>query len=846
MNKTILLLFLIIGFNTFSQENCFNGIDDNGNGLIDLNDPECFCNPLSNTSIIPNPSFENYSSLPNNISQLNLAIPWVQATLPTTDYFHTSGYIPFGTNALGLLPFPNGNAAVGGFFINGWREYLGSVLMNPMLSGNVYEIRFNIAAVRADPNVNIDNINLITALPATTVAIYGSNSLPNFPLQTNNAPTTIFNSQWVVLGQVTYSPQSSWSELTISFTPTVDINAIMLGPPEFLPNQYNWSSNFRAPYFLYDNLRLNTSLSFGATINSSGDFCDNNLILTASPNSSSLNYQWYLNGIAILGATSSTYNVPFASNNIGEYRVRIYNNSECDNSQPFNISDVILAPTFTQIPPICSGESLLPLPTTSNNGILGNWTPELNNTQTTTYTFTPLNNQCATTQTMTIVVNPIEAPLFTQVAPICDGDKLLPLPTTSNNGIIGTWLPQLNNNETTTYTFTPTSGQCSSLQQTMTIVVNPNITPNFTQVDPICFGGAMSALPSMSNNGITGSWSPALNNTLTTTYTFTPDSGQCATTQTMTIMVNPFVTPLFNQIADVCSGQNFSLPTTSLNNINGTWSPAINNFQTTTYTFTPNPGQCGNTQTMTVVVIPRIAPIFDPIPQLCYDSSFVLPTTSNNGISGTWSPEFDNTVSGTYVFTPLTSCDLPVTVNVSIRSDFDFDFVQYCRNENFILELININQSINLSNANYYWFFETNIIPNNNNFKLDVTNYFNSTPENEQPPYTISVNVINEFGCEKIKSIVVDNDYCRIQQGISPNGDNLNDFFDLRLLNVNHLMIYNRWGIKVYDKYDYKDEWKGQTNDGKILPDGTYFYIINFKDNLPSKAGWIYISKEVR
>jgi hypothetical protein len=45
-------------------------------------------------------------------------------------------------------------------------------------------------------------------------------------------------------------------------------------------------------------------------------------------------------------------------------------------------------------------------------------------------------------------------------------------------------------------------------------------------------------LPTTSNNGITGTWSPALDNTKTAVYTFTPAAGQCATTRTWTITVN--------------------------------------------------------------------------------------------------------------------------------------------------------------------------------------------------------------------------------------------------------------------------------------------------------------------
>jgi gliding motility-associated-like protein len=71
------------------------------------------------------------------------------------------------------------------------------------------------------------------------------------------------------------------------------------------------------------------------------------------------------------------------------------------------------------------------------------------------------------------------------------------------------------------------------------VTVNPTQTPTFTQVQPICAGGSFS-LPATSGNGIAGTWSPAINNTATTTYTFTPNAAAhpCAVTTTMTVQVD--------------------------------------------------------------------------------------------------------------------------------------------------------------------------------------------------------------------------------------------------------------------------------------------------------------------
>ena len=75
-------------------------------------------------------------------------------------------------------------------------------------------------------------------------------------------------------------------------------------------------------------------------------------------------------------------------------------------------------------------------------------------------------------------------------------------------------------------------------------VAGTSNTPTFNPVAPICAGATLTSLPTTSLNGIVGTWSPALNNTVTTVYTFTPNAGQCATTTTLTITVNPKPTPI--------------------------------------------------------------------------------------------------------------------------------------------------------------------------------------------------------------------------------------------------------------------------------------------------------------
>ena len=327
--------------------------------------------------------------------------------------------------------------------------------------------------------------------------------------------------------------------------------------------------------------------------------------------------------------------------------------------------------TFNQVAPVCSGVAFS-LPATSNEGFTGNWSPAINTSATTLYTFTPTAGQCASTATMTVTVNPSTTPNFTQVSPICAGGSFT-LPTTSNNLINGLWSPAINTASTTEYTFNPTAGQCASVV-TMTVTVNPIVTPTFTQVAPICSGGSFT-LPTTSNNGINGAWSPSINNTATTLYTFTSAAGQCANNATMTVSVGAPVTPTFNAITPVCEGGTITLPASSIEGFTGTWSPAVDNTQTTLYTFIPTAGQCANNGSLTVNVTPLVDPTFNQVGPICEGSPLSLPSSSIENITGTWSPAPNNMATTPYTFVPdagqcANNGSITVTVNTSTTPTF--------------------------------------------------------------------------------------------------------------------------------------------------------------------------------
>ncbi len=237
------------------------------------------------------------------------------------------------------------------------------------------------------------------------------------------------------------------------------------------------------------------------------------------------------------------------------YQYSITDNFGCSyNTQQCVTVTAGTTPTFTQLGPFCSGTSFT-LPTTSNNGVTGTWSPAINNTVATTYTFTPTAGQCATTTTMTVVINTPTIPTFTQLGPYCQNTSVGTLPTTSNNGITGTWNPStINNTTTTTYTFTPTAGQCAQ-STTMTITINPSVTANVTGTNPICdnaCNGTATATTLTGTGPFTYIWTPSGNTQTITglcdgTYNVNIiDAFGCQTTGSVTLTdpVAPVLTPI--------------------------------------------------------------------------------------------------------------------------------------------------------------------------------------------------------------------------------------------------------------------------------------------------------------
>ncbi|PHX82164.1 MAG: hypothetical protein CK539_06000, partial [Flavobacteriales bacterium] len=636
MKQLLFSLFFLLAFSSLqAQEICNNGIDDDNDGLVDLNDlVDCNC-ASSVPSLIPNPSFELMNCCPTSFSQMNCATSWIQASSATSDYLNTCGYVFPACIAAGLVPFPNGNGILGCIFSPGWQEYVGACLTSPMLAGTPYTLQMDIASTPIDNMGNVCNNGIITFGPVNVI-LYGTTNCANLPFAGSGCPPS---PQFVILGQFLYTPVSNWGVITITFTPTVNITGIVIGSPCVLPASYTPPSGCY-PYFYFDNLQLNTSTSFN-TVSQSGTQCANNIVLTSSivPTAT---YQWYLNGVALVGQTNSTLNISTNGFPPGNYTVVVTTSAGCSEASSVVLPSASLVATFTNTT-VCVGASTTFIDnSTTASGIITGWSWNFgdpasapNNTSILqnpshvfstagTYNVTLIvtaSNGCTNTIVIQVVVTPMPVPSFTYIQ-TCAG-------------------------QTVNFTSTSTATAPSTITST-----------SWNFGDPASAGNNTSSLTNPVHNFTT------LGNYVVTLIV--ASSAGCSQTITQNISVTIPSVAAFIATA-VCTNTPMSFTNQSVNSTVYHWDfgdPMLtndtSNLLNPIYTFVnsgtflvsliTNPGPCADTATMSFTINPGPAVAFIA-PNVCAGSitSFTDQSTISNGNIASWSWNFGD---------PLTTNDI--------------------------------------------------------------------------------------------------------------------------------------------------------------------------------------------
>ncbi len=99
---------------------------------------------------------------------------------------------------------------------------------------------------------------------------------------------------------------------------------------------------------------------------------------------------------------------------------------------------------------------------------------------------------------------------------------------------------------------------------------------------------------------------------------------------------------------------------------------------------------------------------------------------------------------------------------------------------------------------------------------------------------TYTLTVTNTDGCVgSDEAVVTVIPFClKVRNAFTPNGDGINEnwlvYDDFSCLKNVTVQVFNRYGNKVYENTQYRNNWNG-TFKGKAIPDGTYYGVVEFE-----------------
>ncbi|MGJ8549830.1 gliding motility-associated C-terminal domain-containing protein [Winogradskyella wichelsiae] len=491
----------------------------------------------------------------------------------------------------------------------------------------------------------------------------------------------------------------------------------------------------------------------------------------------------------------------------------------------------------------------------------GTWTPLLNSGTdifdpsvdvADTYTY-EVNNSCGTSSSTIIITisNPSDAGINGSVEFCSDElntiDLYDVLEGTPEPG--GVWSPTLASGSSLfnpnidapgiyTYTVSDTSSACSdaTASVTVTLIAPPNAGND--SIINLCSNGTIIDLfdnldgtpdaggiwtPSLASG--TGEFDPSID--LPGDYTYTLTSLECDITATATITVTIIETPnatgLTLQMEDnfVCQNNEDII----INITNAT--------QLTDADYSIEYSITGSNNSINTLIIT----IIDGNATLIIPSSLL----SNPGIS---------IITITQLFALGQNCSaitdilepIEIEVQESLIPEIINNDIEYCLADTLTIADLT-NNIVSVEDNDIIWYDEsTNGTPYDSAETLvDGLTYYAAY----QSEYGCQSNTRLEFTLNLVSCI----EELLIPDGFSPNGDGINDVFDILFLNDLYpnfkLSIYNRYGNIFYEGNINSPKWNGTgKKDNSVLPSGVYFYILEFNDGeREPKQGRVYLNR---
>jgi len=467
-------------------------------------------------------------------------------------------------------------------------------------------------------------------------------------------------------------------------------------------------------------------------------------------------------------------------NTSGSYIDTVLASNGCDSIITTNVT-ITNTITSSQSPVICTGQNFT-LPGGTIVSAAGIFTDTINSF-----------GGCDSVITTTLTVNPPFA--ITQNPVICKGQTFT-LPNTNIVDSSGTYIDTLQ-----------TTSGCDSI-----ITTNLTITPALTVTqNPIICTGTNFTLPDGSIVNTGGSYTDTIATTngcdsiITTNLTVKPNSSS-------------------SQSASICAGASYTLPSGTVVSTAGVYPDTIN-----------SSNGCDSiiTVTLTNALAPNVnaSPLTIPCTQTSgtITSNSTTPNATYNWsgpgiVSGGATNNPIVNAAGTYtvmITDPITGCTITATTTVTIAlgptAVVSPDItIQY--GSSTILTAS--------GGTNYSWTPTTNLNPTTGNA---VTASPNQT-------ITYCVEVRDNNGCRDTACVTVSvempcptNESLQVPNAFSPNSDNVNDDFCLQGWDVCieefSVIIFNRWGAKVFESQDPNFCWDGY-HSGSIMDAQVFVYYL--------------------